>query len=141
MRKIDLTKSPESHCPRFQMCSINRCPLCKDYEKLQNASSDPSKQHKEKCTSKNIRKEIGKAFGLKYGGMTSREFNGAKRWLDMSDEDKKKAVSKLQQISPIARLSEKGYTICPKKKDNSQTHKQNAKDGSEMPSMEEINNG
>jgi len=79
-RKIDLTKSPDSHCPRFQQCSINKCCLCRDYENLKNDPSDPSKQHKEKCTSKNIRKEIGKAFGLKFGGMTTREFNGAKRF-------------------------------------------------------------
>ena len=83
-RKIDLTQSPESHCPRFDICSINKCPLHKDYEKLLNHSSDPSKIYKEKCTDKKIRKEIGKAFGLKYGGMTTREFHSSKRWVENS---------------------------------------------------------
>ena len=136
MRNIDLTKCPESQCPKFLTCGICKCPLSRNYEKLQNDSSDPATKNKEKCTSRNIRKEIGKAFGLKYGGMTTREFNGAKRWADMTPEAREKAVGKLQQISPIARLSAKGYTICPKKRDNSQTHRQNAKYGSEMPSMD-----
>ena len=78
MRKINLNKSPESHCPRFNECSINKCPLNKDYEKLKNDNSDPSKIFKEKCSSKSIRREIGKAFGLRYGGLSSREFNGEK---------------------------------------------------------------
>ena len=83
-RKIDLTKSPENFCPRFEFCQINKCPLHKDFENLKNDASDPSKKNKEKCTSKRIRKEIGKAFGLKFGGMTSREFSGEKRWNDIN---------------------------------------------------------
>jgi len=80
MRKINLTKSPESHCPRFNECSINKCPLHKDYSRLLNFARDPSKIHKEKCTDKRIRKEIGKSFGLKFGGMTSREYSGTNLW-------------------------------------------------------------
>lgn len=128
-RKIDLNKSPESHCPRFDSCSINKCPLSKRYSELKNDSSDPSKVQKEKCTTKKIRIEIGTAFNLPMRGMTSREFNGAKMWENMSDSEKAERTSKLQENSPIARLSRKGYTICPKKKVISQTHGQNGQIG------------
>jgi len=80
MRKIDLNKSPESHCPRFDGCNINKCPLSRDYAKLKNDAIDYSKTTKEKCTNKVIRKEIGKAFSLPFCGMTSHEFNGEKRF-------------------------------------------------------------
>jgi len=132
MRKIDLIKSPEENCPRWDSCSINKCPLSKNFERLHNNPLD----RKEKCTSKNIRKEIGSAFKLKYGGMNTREFNGAKRWAEMSSEDKKKAVKKLEKISPIARLSKKGYTISPKRNINRETQGQNAKN-SEIKAVEE----
>ena len=135
MRNLNLSQSPESNCPKFMTCQINRCPLSRNFEKLKNFPSDPAFINKEKCTSKNIRKEIGKAFGLKYGGMTTREFNGAKRWAEMNEEDKKTAVNKLKQISPIARLSEKGYTICPKRKINRETHGQDANNGVFMGSV------
>lgn len=74
--KIDLSKSPESNCPRFEICQINKCPLHKDFEKLENDVTDPSKIKKEKCTSKKVRREIGRAFGLKNCGLTSRERSG-----------------------------------------------------------------
>jgi len=78
-RKIDLSKSPEENCPRWEGCSINKCPLSKNYEKLKNDKSDPSKVFKSICSKKSIRRDIGKAFGLRYGGLYSREFNGEKR--------------------------------------------------------------
>ncbi len=84
-RKIDITKSPESHCPKFDLCAIDKCPLHKDYSKLLNNKSDPSKVNKEKCTSKQIRKEIGRKFDLEFGGMTSKEFNASKA-LDISSK-------------------------------------------------------
>jgi len=34
-----------------------------------------------------------------------------------------------KDVSPIARLSKKGYVMCPKKNINRETHKQNANNG------------
>ena len=121
-RKIDLTKSPESHCPRWDSCEINKCCLHKDYEKLKNDPSDQSQIRKDKCCSRNIRKEIGTAFKLKYGGMTIREFNGAKRWAGLSDADKKANISKLHDLSPVTRLIKAGCVVTPKKKIKARNH-------------------
>lgn len=121
-RKIDLTKSPPSHCPKILTCQINKCPLSKNYEKLKNDPSDTSRQQKEKCTSKRIRKEIGRAFGLKYGGMTTREFNTAKTWGKLTEEDKKARIDKLHDSSPVSRLIKAGCMVSPKKKIISKNH-------------------
>ena len=75
VRKINLNNSPESHCPRFEFCSINKCPLNSDFQKLEDDSIDWSQKNKEKCTNKVIRKEIGKTFGLKQSGLTNREYS------------------------------------------------------------------
>ncbi len=76
-RKIDLIISPEANCTKWNECSINKCPLSRNYHKLKNDPSDPSKKNKERCASRNIRKQIGKAFKLKLGGLTKGEYAGA----------------------------------------------------------------
>lgn len=119
MRKINLTKSPESHSPKFDFCCINKCPLSRDFENLKNDSSDPSKKNKEKCTNKKIRREIGKVFGLRFEGLTAREFYGTKRWEDMSPEERESKSKELQDSSPIG-LIKKWYSVSPKKKINLQ---------------------
>jgi len=138
MRKIDLTQSPESHCPRWNFCSISKCPVSRDYDKLQNDSSDPSKLQKEKCTSKRIRVEIGKAFGLKFGGMTSREFNGAKNWEKLTDKQKEKKKANLLQNSPLARYNLKGYKLVRKAPLNPNSHKEMTYNPHIMPSVGEF---
>lgn len=84
-RKINLSIAPEMNCPRYEFCSINKCPLSREFENLRNDSSDPSVKFKEKCTSKNIRHEIGKVFGLKYEGLKTREYNGLRNWARKKD--------------------------------------------------------
>ena len=123
-RKIDLTQAPESHCPRWDFCCINKCPLSRDFEKLNNSPIDPSKINKEKCTSKRIRKEIGNAFGLKYGGMTAREYNGSKNWEKLTNKQKEIKKANLLQNSPIARLNSKGYAVVRKSPLKRGLHKQ-----------------
>lgn len=121
-RKIDLTKSPESHCPRWDSCSINDCPLSK--KRFKNDSSDPSKIHKEKCTSKRIRVEIGTAFNLPMLGMTAREFNGARKWEKMTEKDREIKKANLLQNSPVARYNSKGYKLVRKRSVNPRLHKE-----------------
>jgi len=126
-RKIDLTKSPEEHCPRFDFCSKNKCPLSYDYAKLQNDSSDPSEIKKEKCICKNIRRDIAQHFPkLLNKGLTSREFSASQNWEKMTSEQQANKILKLQQNSPICRLSMKGYSISRKKPFSSDLHEQNA---------------
>jgi len=120
-RKIDLSKSPESHCPRFEFCEINRCPLSRNFDTLKNYQSDPSHIHKEKCTSKRIRVEIGTAFRLQLKGMTGREYSGTQRWNLLTEEERERRAKKLSDLSPINKLSSKGYAIVPKKSINRET--------------------
>jgi len=52
---------------------------------------DHSKISKERCTDKRIRREIGKAFKLKFNGLTTREFNGERLWSTKPSKIKNKS--------------------------------------------------
>ncbi len=62
-------------CPKFEYCSTNKCPLHKQFVKLQSAPED--KERKCKCP-KRVRKEIGVYFKLKNIGLNERELNGVR---------------------------------------------------------------
>lgn len=76
---------PEAYevCPRFERCGCNKCPLHKDFVKLQNDTSD--KERKCKCP-KVIRKDIGAYFKLKNLGLSVRELNGIRLSIQISKQ-------------------------------------------------------
>ncbi len=122
MVRITPTDTAWKDCPRADECCVNNCPLM-DIQ-FQSSSNDPQS----KCTfGKTGRLRIGKKWGLKDIGLTSREIAGRKKWDALSEEDKKSRISKLREKSPIVRLSEKGYAIVPKRKVMFDTHRQNSK--------------
>ena len=102
---------PEAYeiCPKFEKCDFNKCPLHKDYSKLEIKPED-KRGRKCKC-SKSIRKQIGTYFGLKNKGLKERELSGLKRWENLSESEKQAKKEKLRKISLFHRLSKKGYGI------------------------------
>ena len=71
-------------CPRFEKCSVNKCPL--DYFINQRVEL----QGEPKCSlGKSRRKRIGKGTNLPYQGMTKREWSGEKRWRELPEEKKR----------------------------------------------------
>lgn len=122
-----MTKQPTQawqECPRASFCSINKCILHPDYEKLENDSSDWSTKN-QKCIPKSIRIRIAEKYNLPHKGLTSREIQARERWESLPEAEKQAKIKKMQEISLITRLSKKGYAITPKKKINSETHIQN----------------
>lgn len=82
-----IISQPYHECPRFNRCSVNNCPLSFNYPFLVNYEDrDP------KCTlEKSVRVRIGSKYpGLKYQGMTAREFNATKRYESLSVEEKER---------------------------------------------------
>ena len=78
---------PEAYevCPKWDYCSCNKCPLHKDYSKLQIEPSDKQR----KCKSpKQVRKQIGLYFKLKNMGLSLRELNSMKQSIRMKEEFK-----------------------------------------------------
>ncbi len=79
--KIKWEREPQPFelCSRFETCQLNKCPLHPDYKKLKNDSSDPSqKGKKQRCITKDRRKKIAFAIGLKSMGLTIRETSAFK---------------------------------------------------------------
>ncbi len=134
MVKINLKISPEENCPRYKECSKNKCPLHKDYDFLEDYKGDDWEfccPYSKKCTSKRIRRKIGKAFNLRQEGMTNREFKATKRWENMPEDKKKSKIKQLQENSPISRLHKKGYRIAPKSKNKSLNTNENRQNKAE----------
>ena len=75
VKKYNFKPSAEMTCPKWEHCSCNKCPLHKDFAKLQVDISD--KERKCLCP-KSIRKEIGVYFKLKNIGLRVRELEGLK---------------------------------------------------------------
>ncbi len=106
-KKFSVKPTPEMLCPRWDRCDVNSCILQKDNKKLENTTGD-----KYKCNCpKLIRKQIGTYFKLKNGGLREREIAGAKRWANLSPEEKEARTKKLKENSPFVRLKSKGYGI------------------------------
>lgn len=119
-------EKPFQNCPRWERCAVNRCPLHPDYLRTLKVSEYDLEQ---KCTmEKRVRKRIAALYGLTNQGLTQRELSSQKLWDSQTEEQKQTKIKKLQELSPIARLSKKGYTIHPKRKDRYETHTKNNKD-------------
>lgn len=114
--------SAVSECPRFAFCSANDCPLSiVKYESLPN-------DHTPKCTlAKSIRHKLGVKWNLPNQGLTSRELSAKNRWDSLSPEEQEAKRQTARENSVFLRLSQKGYKIVAKNKDNSETHELNDK--------------
>ncbi len=78
--KIDPTKEPHENCPSFEKCNTNKCPLHRDFIRLENKPEDKKLLGGKKCrASKKVRMKIGKVFRLKNKGLTPREIDGMKK--------------------------------------------------------------
>lgn len=70
-------------CPRFQRCSVNKCPLDSDDELRSELKGE------EKCNmEKNVRLRIGTECGLPRLGLTNAEFSAHQKWQGRSEEEK-----------------------------------------------------
>ena len=112
-KTYDLTRPAWESCVRFNICSCNSCPLSDKIYK--NDSSDPMTKCK---ATKPTRKKIGKAFGLKRGGMTKSEYEGAKRWANLPQEVKDRQMARMSNLSPVSRCIKAGLKVSSKKKSN-----------------------
>jgi len=83
IKKENFNPKPFEVCPRFKICSVNRCPLHKDYNKLQIDKNDKEKKCK---VSKLIRKEISLHFNLKNRGLTLRELSSLRLSMEMKPQ-------------------------------------------------------
>ena len=95
-------------CPRFERCSVNKCPLHPKYDKLESVVEDKEKTCK---LPKIIRKQIGIYFKLKNNGLKPREISAMKKWEEMPENEKQERISKLKKNSPVVRLKSKGYAM------------------------------
>lgn len=126
-------------CPKAEACNLNKCPLHKDYPKLENDSSDYAVIHKQKCVEKTIRKQIGQHFKLKNEGLTFREISSARNWDKMPEEEREQRKQKLREKSPFMRLKSKGYAITRVKKEGSEfTNTKGDNQGKNEASREDI---
>lgn len=95
-----LTTLKEAHeeCPRFEKCGVNRCPLHKNYKKLQPSEFDLE----QKCSvAKSIRLRIGKEYKLSNLGLTEKELSARKRWENMPLE-KQEAIKERMRKTLIS---------------------------------------
>ncbi len=89
---------PYRLCPRFKECSVNNCPLHPNYPNLvmDPADSEP------RCTlAKPYRVKVAEKFPgiLKYGGMTTREFQGKSAWDSLTPEEQAKKREALKKYA------------------------------------------
>jgi len=87
-------------CPKWEHCSCNKCPIHKDFVKLQSAPEDHDRKC---CCPKRIRKEIGVYFKLKNMGLRERELNGVKLSLQIQKQSliTREKIPKTPQIAHI----------------------------------------
>ena len=77
--KINLSKSAPDSCPSFDRCQFNKCPLHKNFDKLEVYPEDKLLYNYHKCRcNKQKRMEIATAFNLKNKGLFQKEINGIK---------------------------------------------------------------
>ena len=95
---------PFFDCPRYMKCSVNNCPLHPKYPDLPIDDGDIE----QKCTmEKQVRIRIAAEYPsvLKYEGMTPREFTGAKKWAELSPEERERR----QEIARLNLVSAQSY--------------------------------
>lgn len=67
---------PQEECPQYDKCNCNKCPLHKDYMKLEVYPSDSQTTCKVK---KSIRQRIGQKYNLSNQGLKPQEIKGDRR--------------------------------------------------------------
>jgi len=111
MTRIKPTNEAWKDCPRAEECDCNDCPLT-----IKKHISLPE-DHLSKCGyGKTGRIRIGKKWNLQNKGMKPQELSSYNAWHNQPEEVKKARLDKLRGLSPINKLSKKGYMIAPKKR-------------------------
>jgi hypothetical protein len=80
-----MNQYPFNECPRYDRCSVNRCPLDLDINKRRSDSGDRDRQ----CPmEKQVRMRIGSKYPalLPFGGLTHREHSAMKYWESVPKE-------------------------------------------------------
>jgi hypothetical protein len=100
--------NPEKHCPRYDHCSVNNCPLTVKYPNHVENKGDAQ----QKCTmEKNVRKRIAAKFPantLKCDGMTPREHSAFIRFELLDPAVKSKMAEMGSRRLEAYRNSQKG---------------------------------
>lgn len=87
---------PQEECPRYETCSVNQCPLHKDYGKLLFSPYDTE----QKCNvSKKIRMRIGEKYHLVHKGLKPKELAGMNQSLKLKALDLSNEGNKTQNVS------------------------------------------
>ena len=87
MVNINLQKEPHENCPSFEKCNTNKCPLHKNFLKLEDTSEDKQVSGWKKCrASKIVRMKIAMAFKLKSQGLTMKELGRMRKSMQMKKE-------------------------------------------------------
>ena len=95
---MTLSIQPFRDCPRFKECSVNNCPLHPEYPLMFVDPADPEPR----CTlAKTYREKVAEKFPgiLKYGGLTTREFNGKTAWESLSQEEQDRRKEALKKYA------------------------------------------
>ncbi len=88
-KNFSMNPKPYKECRRFNMCSVNCCPLDTFYPERKSYPGDPER----KCSvSKNHRIEISKLFPgvIRFKGMTVKEYSAFKVWNSLTPEEQEK---------------------------------------------------
>ena len=100
-----MNNTPDEECPRFDVCSVNKCPLSPDYAKLYTCEGDPETR----CLARrSTREEIASrcdSLILPNRGLLDKEkaqdlrrMQAKARWEALSDEEKAKRIGKLREL-------------------------------------------
>lgn len=88
---------PAKECPRWDSCSVNRCPLDPGYHLLKSLPDDPTP----KCTmERRVRERIGVKYSdiLPWKGLTGHEIAASEREARMSEAQKEARKAKLSSV-------------------------------------------
>ncbi|KPJ86760.1 MAG: hypothetical protein AMS17_11050 [Spirochaetes bacterium DG_61] len=81
------------HCPRFQKCSVNACPLDSYYPTRKPALDDLERKCK-LTKSKRIDIHEKNKGALPYGGMTVVEYSRKQLWDSLPEQEKQKIIER-----------------------------------------------
>ena len=99
-----LQPNPAKECPRWNRCSVNRCPLDPGYTAFPVDSADLER----KCPmEKNVRRRIGQKYPelLPLLGLTAAEAAGLAKWNNMTLEER--AALAQRGLTTLKRLRER----------------------------------
>jgi hypothetical protein len=106
---------PYKECPRFEKCSVNRCPLDIEAQNRISLPDDPDTECRARIVT---RKKIALKYGLLNKGMTQKEIRRERRseekktwWNSLPEEEKQKRLANLKPRQKIPAEPCKG-SIC-----------------------------